>query len=152
MSKQISAINILSDSCPRGGPFQTQILIRLVISIRIRFTLLRSITSIINTAPAFGNRKDHINLASLLLTGWDSTGCAGAGRLARWKRAGSPQGELSGAEARPAGEHGFCRRQSLKAAKLGKWSGHAGRCSSGTGILEQLNASIGLCDVLLRWL
>lgn len=74
MSKQISAINVLSDVCPRGGPFQTQILIRLVISIRIPFTLLRSITGIINTAPAFGNRKDHINLASLLLTGWASTG------------------------------------------------------------------------------
>lgn len=74
MSKQISAINVLSDVCPRGGPFQTQILIRLVISIRIPFTLLRSITGIINTAPAFGNRKDHINLASLLLAGWASTG------------------------------------------------------------------------------
>lgn len=74
MSKQISAINVLSDACPRGGPFQTQILIRLVISIRIPFTLLRSITGIINTALAFGNCKGHINLASLLLTGWDSTG------------------------------------------------------------------------------
>lgn len=135
MSKQISAINVLSDACPRGGPFQTQILIRLVISIRIPFTLLRSITSIINTAPAFGNHKDHINLASLLLTGWDSTDCASAGRLVCWKQAGSAQGLLSGAEVRPAGEHGFCRRQSLKGAELGKWSWPAGWCSLGTGIL-----------------
>lgn len=136
MSKQISAINVLSDACPRGGPFQAQILIRLVISIRIPFTLLRSITGIINTAPAFGNRKDHINLASLLLTGWDSAGCASVGRLARWKRAGSARGELSGAEARPAEEHGFYRRHGLKGAELSKRSWHAGWHSSGTGMLE----------------
>lgn len=55
--KQISAVSILSAHGPRGGPFQTQILIRLVRSIKILFTLLRSISPIIRTALASGNTR-----------------------------------------------------------------------------------------------
>lgn len=55
--KQISAVSILSARSPRGGPFQTQILIRLVRSIKILATLLRSISPIIRTALASGNTR-----------------------------------------------------------------------------------------------
>lgn len=54
-SKQIPAIRSSSERSPRGGPFQTQILIRVVRSIKILFTLLRSISPIISMALASGN-------------------------------------------------------------------------------------------------
>lgn len=50
---------------PKGGPFQAKIVIRLVTSIRIPFTLLRSISSIISMAAASGNCQDHSALAPL---------------------------------------------------------------------------------------
>lgn len=115
MSKQISAVNVLSDVCPRGGPFQPQILIRLVISIRIPFTLLRSITGIINTAPAFGNREDHINLATALLAGWASAGRAGAGRLGA-SRLGTRRGTRGCSEA--GGGAQLLQKAHLKGAEL----------------------------------
>lgn len=56
-SKQISAVSILSAHGPRGGPFQTPVLIRVVRSIKILFTLLRSISPVISAALASGNTR-----------------------------------------------------------------------------------------------